>query len=193
VPGGGGGGGGRPGAGGGGGGPTPPPGGGGPTPPPDGGGPTPPDGVPAVGGDAEAPTGEEGPPGAGMGMRCDLTEAAIDPDPGKGMATLSGIVAWEGELTGSVLIDIGRPGDLTPVYGFECRGTGAFSIPVPRALDEVVLLVFIDNDMDGPSATDAQARSEGAISLASDQEGLTLSPAVGTAISGATFATPHEE
>jgi hypothetical protein len=128
-----------------------------------------------------------------MGMRCDLTEAAVDPDPNKGKATVAGTVAWEGELTGSVLIDLGRAGDLTPVYGFECRGSGPFSLEVPRALGEVVLLVFVDNDMDGPSTTDPQVRSAGSLDLSEDHADLVLKPAAGAPIPGATFATPPEE
>ena len=126
-------------------------------------------------------------------MRCDLTQSAVDPDPAQGMATVSGAVDWDGRLAGSVLIDIGRPGDLAPVYGFECRGTGAFTLRVPRAFGEIVLLVFVDNDMDGPTPTDPQVRSPGSISVASDTAGVALAPVVGSPIAGATFSAALEE
>ena len=144
-------------------------------------------------GEADAPAGAEGAPAAGMGMRCDRTESAIDPDADQGMATLSGMVDWQGSLTGSVLVDIGGAADLDPQYGFECRGTGAFSVEVPRALGEVVVLVFVDNDMDGPTAGDPQVRTEGSIDLSKDHTGLVLKPVADAPIEGATFATPPEE
>lgn len=149
-------------------------------------------GIPTDGEDAP-PAGDAGPPAAGMGMRCERTEVAVDPDAAQGMATLSGTVDWQGSLTGSVLVDIGGAADLSPRYGFECRGTGAFSVEVPRALGEVVVLVFIDNDMDGPTAADPQVRSEGSLDLAKDHTGLVLTPVADAPIEGATFATPPEE